>query len=62
MSFQNHRDVRTGCPAMIQFLYLINSDWRVHRFVKERNHPMVEPNERHLLRSARQIILAQERL
>lgn len=51
----NKLDARTGCKAMICFTRAEDGQWKVTKFVKEHNHKMAEPYERHLLRSARSV-------
>ncbi|XP_070016448.1 protein FAR1-RELATED SEQUENCE 5-like [Nicotiana sylvestris] len=52
----SHIDTRSNCPAMISFKRQFpNSPFMVDRFVKEHNHEMASPKNRHLLRSARSI-------
>ncbi|XP_027164402.1 protein FAR1-RELATED SEQUENCE 7-like isoform X2 [Coffea eugenioides] len=51
----NKLDARTGCKAMICFTCDEGGQWKVTKFVKEHNHKMAEPYERHLLRSARSV-------
>ncbi|KAL3506738.1 hypothetical protein ACH5RR_032120 [Cinchona calisaya] len=48
-------EARTGCKAMISFTCDDDGQWKVTRFIKEHNHKMAEPYERHLLRSARSV-------
>lgn len=49
----NKLEARTGCKAMISFTCDNDGKWKVTKFLKDHNHKMAEPYERHLLRSAR---------
>lgn len=51
----NKLEARTGCKAMISFTCDNDGKWKVTKFLKDHNHKMAEPYERHLLRSARSI-------
>lgn len=55
VSTHNKLGARTGCKAMISFNCDDDGQWKVTKFVKEHNHKMAEPYERHLLRSARSV-------
>ncbi|KAK4489825.1 hypothetical protein RD792_000469 [Penstemon davidsonii] len=46
-------DVRTDCQAKISFEKGKSGVWKVVNFVKEHNHLLALPHERHFLRSAR---------
>lgn len=53
---------RTNCKAMVRFRVDEEGNWRVVHMVKEHNHPLVKPEERHLLRSARSHTAGRQRL
>ncbi|KAJ3675185.1 hypothetical protein LUZ60_004227 [Juncus effusus] len=53
---------RTNCKAMVRFRVDEEGNWRVVHLVKEHNHPLVKPEERHLLRSARSHTAGRQRL
>ncbi|KAL3821381.1 hypothetical protein ACJIZ3_007286 [Penstemon smallii] len=51
----NRFDARTGCQANISFEKDKYGVWKVANFIKEHNHDLALPHERHFLRSARRI-------
>ncbi|XP_020686080.1 protein FAR1-RELATED SEQUENCE 5-like [Dendrobium catenatum] len=46
-------DTRTGCPAMIRFTVDEGGYWKVKKFIENHNHDLPRPEDRHLLRSCR---------
>ncbi len=46
---------RTGCEAMVQFLINDGNEWILNRHEDLHNHRLVPENQRHLMRSARNI-------
>ncbi|KAI0526901.1 hypothetical protein KFK09_002494 [Dendrobium nobile] len=46
-------DTRTGCPAMIRFTVDEAGYWKVKKFIENHNHDLPRPDDRHLLRSCR---------
>ncbi|KAJ1686179.1 hypothetical protein LUZ63_017569 [Rhynchospora breviuscula] len=50
-------DARTNCKAMIRFRVDDQGRWKVIRLVQEHNHELVRPGQRHMLRSARSLMM-----
>jgi FAR1 DNA-binding domain/MULE transposase domain len=50
-------DARTNCKAMIRFRVDNQGRWKVIRLVQEHNHELVRPGQRHMLRSARSLMM-----
>ncbi|KAJ3695466.1 hypothetical protein LUZ60_000843 [Juncus effusus] len=50
-------DARTNCKAMIRFRVDSQGRWKVIRLVQEHNHELARPGQRHMLRSARSLIM-----
>ncbi|KAI0526746.1 hypothetical protein KFK09_002337 [Dendrobium nobile] len=48
-------DTRTGCPAMIRFTVDEDEYWNVKKFIENHNHNLPRPEDRHLLRSCRNV-------
>ncbi|KAI0529376.1 hypothetical protein KFK09_001925 [Dendrobium nobile] len=46
-------DTRTGCPAMVRFTVDEAGYWKVKKFIENHNHDLPRPEDRHLLRSCR---------
>ncbi|KAI0512440.1 hypothetical protein KFK09_013079 [Dendrobium nobile] len=46
-------DTRTGCPSMIRFTVDKVGYWKVKKFIENHNHDLPRPEDRHLLRSCR---------
>ncbi|XP_020683588.1 protein FAR1-RELATED SEQUENCE 6-like [Dendrobium catenatum] len=46
-------DTRTGCPAMIRFTVDEGGYWKVKKFIENLNHDLPRPEDRHLLRSCK---------
>lgn len=46
-------DSRTNCKAMVRFNVSKEGVWKVTKFVLDHNHQLVPPEQRHLLRSMR---------
>ncbi|KAI0529240.1 hypothetical protein KFK09_001787 [Dendrobium nobile] len=48
-------DIRTGCPTMIRFTVDEAGYWKVKIFIETHNHDLARPEDRHLLRSCRNV-------
>ncbi|XP_020598787.1 uncharacterized protein LOC110038324, partial [Phalaenopsis equestris] len=48
-------DIRTGCQVMVRYVVYLEGNWTVHKFIESLNHPLVEYDDKHILRSSRRI-------